>query len=94
MTEKRYVIVRVDGNCPNKLENLSAPCITSRKRFDCNNCRYGDNKEQLVKKIAQIIKIKLKADYVTGLKDTVFTTEMYCVERLAEEIIKFLGVEE
>lgn len=52
---KRYAIVRVDENCPNKLENLSAPCITSYKRFDCNNCRYGDTKEQLIRKVAQAL---------------------------------------
>ena len=94
MPEKRYSIVRVDENCPNKLENLSAPCITSCKRFDCKNCRYGDTKEHLVHKIAQVIFKKRNSFGGKNMNPIWTETDKIYSYKLAKEIIEFLGVED
>lgn len=87
MTEKRYAIVRVDDNwCPNAFDNISMEFICSNKtntrsKKNCKNCRYGDTKEQLIRKVAQVIKRK-------SLKGAIWESD------LAKEIVEFLGVEE
>lgn len=86
MKQKRYAIVRVDGSCPNKLENLSAPCITSCKRFDCKNCRYGDTKEQWIRKVMTAFKIAIKEKREGKMpKENVNRW-------VAEIVVEFLGV--
>jgi len=99
MNEKRYSIVRVDNKCPVVLEediNLTDrikmfPCFND-KRISCEKCRYGDTKEQMVRKAAQTIKRELKGDCVAGLKDTIFIQKWCIVETLAKKIIESLGV--
>ena len=97
--EKRYAIVRVDDRCPVENEEeiylvdrvVMFPCFLD-KRLSCKNCRYGDTKEQLIRKVAQIIKRELKGNCVAGLKDTVFVMKWCVVEKLAKKIVEFLGV--
>lgn len=104
MEEKRYVIVRVDGRCPvEEEENISLvdriqmfPCFND-KRLSCKKCRYGDTKEQLIKKVAQVFfKRKLKAykKLLGGMpNDKKGLKEVYkrCLD-CAKEIVEFLGV--
>ena len=68
----------------------------------CNNCKvkkdYGDTKEQLIKKVAQVIFLKkIKAlnkicREILSKKDSKRIYEK-CLE-IAKEIVEFLGVEE
>ena len=64
---KRYAIVRVDNKCPMSTEGFNA--FTCEDLFrcgylwqlgqdtDCKDfCRYGDTKEQMIKKIAQVLR--------------------------------------
>lgn len=99
MTEKRYAIVRVDNRCP--VEEEEDICLVDRikmfpcfndKRLSCKKCNYGDTKEQLIHKIAQVIKRELKGDFVAGLKDTDFVMNWCIAEELAKEIVEFIGV--
>ena len=97
----RYAIVRVDNNCPFMQEKLDFSSCS--KMFNCDkfircekcehNCRYGDTKEQLIKKVAQIlIKDEMKiCQYKTKVhKRICWQNNM----ELATKIIEFLGVEE
>lgn len=69
MKDKRYAIVRVDDDykhiCPSAFEKVddSSFCkLAIRKGGSCNVCPYGDTKEQLIRKVAQVIfrrKLKL-----------------------------------
>ena len=52
MNKPRYAIVRVD--CPPKKE-IDAQFVCFPKDNNCSGCRYGDTKEQLVRKVAQVI---------------------------------------
>ena len=84
---KRYAIVRVDNTwCPNKFENIDNRfvCDSRRKNIKyvhCERCRYGDTKEQLVRKVAQALKGTLWNDR-KGLT----------YEEIATKIVEFLGV--
>ena len=81
---KRYAIVRVDEGCPLSginIRNINA-CKISKS---CQNCLFGDTKEQLIRKVAQALKINTEKYY--GEKELDY-------ELLAEEIVEFLGVEE
>lgn len=88
MTKKRYTIVRVDNSCPTMSDGFG--CIISRNMLHCK-CgedakNYGDTKEQLVMKVAQVIaKCRLEKES-NGI--------MYSWEDEARKIIEFLGVEE
>lgn len=87
MPNKRYAIVRVDDNwCPSVFDNISMEFICSNKtniksEENCKNCRYGDTKEQLIKKVAQALELCMNKGYRT------ITSEEY-----AKEIVEFLGV--
>lgn len=91
---KRYAIVRVD-NCPSRFEknfNDYIVCDGRNKdmrlnadKINCNNCRYGDTKEQLIRKIAQVFSME---------KIIVAKTLDEYKYKLAKEIVEFLGVEE
>ena len=70
---KRYAIVRVEGKCGRNLEYYECD-------YDCCDCKYGDTKEQLVKKIAQ------------ALEQNCFKCSGFV--HLARKIVEFLGVEE
>lgn len=88
---KRYAIVRVDNTwCPNKFENIDNRfvCDSRRKNIKyvhCERCRYGDTKEQLVKKVAQAINKARIHECKTFVEAT---------NKIAKEIVEFLGVEE
>ena len=76
--KKRYAIVKVDYKCPQDLEEDIKRCVGEH----CKNCRYGDTKEQLIRKVAQALELCMKKGYRT------ITSEEY-----AKEIVEFLGVE-
>ena len=95
---KRYAIVRVDNKCPVNLEE-DISTVDRIKMFDCigkrqcGDCRYGDTKEQLIKKVAQVI----KKEYDCNLKEdaplaVILDIIIASREELAKEIIEFLGV--
>lgn len=92
MSEKKYAIVRVDKFCPRDLErNYNLKCIGS---LHCDKCiikkNYGDTKEQLIRKVAQI---RFKQETQYGSKDMLKAVYNMCY-RQAKEIVEFLGVEE
>ena len=88
---KRYSIVRVDGECP-KGFNEDIYCKW------CGNCGrlYGDTKEQLIKKVAQVIKRVTNDGYVIAYKKfgTGYINTVLKNTDVAKEIVEFLGVEE
>ncbi len=103
MNSKRYAIVRVDMIerkdshdfvCPEHFEGINGRFVCAshygKKYFPfahCEDCRYGDTKEQLIKKVMTAFKIAInenkKGNIPTGSKR----------RRVAEIIIEFLGVE-
>lgn len=97
---KRYAIVRVDkkdcGNCEFTYKNKNGKVACKIGGiWQCDN--YGDTKEQLVRKVAQVIfKSKLER-YRQVWKCECSETEKRCRYNgsliLAQKIIEFLGVE-
>lgn len=104
MSKPRYAIVRVDNRCPVEEEEdvylidriKMFPCFND-KRLSCKNCRYGDTKEQLIKKVTQAIKRKLKGGLILR---NIKINKIYNIQKIisakaiAKEIVEFLGVEE
>lgn len=103
--EKRYVIVRVDNNCPFMQENLDFSSCS--KMFNCDkfircekcehNCRYGDTKEQLAHKIAQVMLRKFLKGYLRNAMQPKLAKEQIEIVyknylEIAKEIVEFLGV--
>lgn len=89
MENKRYVIIKTSDIdvCP------ICPVIAQ----SCNNCKvkkdYGDTKEQLIKKVAQVLlKQDLSLKFFKTSKEKVNAIYEYCLAR-AKEIVEFLGVE-
>ena len=82
---KRYAIVRVDIECPEHMEEYFVCPYPDKKEecLKCENYRYGDTKEQLIRKVAQALELCMNKGYRT------ITSEEY-----AKEIVEFLGVEE
>ena len=77
---KRYAIVRVDDAKEGiKWLDILDEIVKKRKII----IDYGDTKEQLIRKVAQVLRTK----YWTDKKDATW-------EDLAKEIVEFLGVEE
>ena len=117
MSEKKYAIVRIDTNCPMELEKqldeterdaMFGKCQDLNFNLDlnmsCDKCPYGDTKEQLIMKVAQVLfkeKIKLYMK-IFGVKtfgeDSLDKKwkRIYLKEALKEatKIIEFLGVKE
>jgi hypothetical protein len=95
---KRYAIVRVDNVCPNIHDiHYKFVCENSNnfKNEKCNNCRYGDTKEQLVRKIAQALfrRKKKLCEYNFNPNDK-FMKEISAKQlKVAKKIVEFLGVE-
>lgn len=90
--EKRYAIVRVDNNCPEYMEE-DFVCPYPDKKEECLKCkqyRYGDTKEQMILKVAQI---RFKQETQYGSKDMLKAVYNMCY-RQAKEIVEFLGVED
>ena len=97
---KRYAIVRVDMIerkdshdfvCPEHFEGINGRFVCAshygKKYFPfahCEDCRYGDTKEQLIRKIAQVFSME---------KIIVAKTLDEYKYKLAKEIVEFLGVE-
>lgn len=84
----RYAIVRVDNHCPEGLYENIKPNILCPKDGDCEKCNYGDTKEQLIKKITQVItrvRYAIEMGEVNRIADD---------EGLAKEIVEFLGVKQ
>ena len=84
--EKRYAIVKVDRDN----EDFKCPTCPSVAQ-SCCDCKivetYGDTKEQMIRKVAQII---LKAWFEDKLKPS---CEKISFEiAVAKEIVEFLGV--
>ena len=94
---KRYAIVKVNWKCPNKdnkeeIEDIFVCANRKDKReqnHNCSDCLYGDTKEQLVMKVAQVIKTKTDNGIIVRYRE-----DSISVEELAKEIVEFLGVEE
>ena len=85
---KRYAIVRVENMCPAITEEGINICKTDK---NCKNkCpyRYGDTKEQLIRKVETAIKRRIKDEYIVMFGKVIKTRS------LAKEIVEFLGVEE
>ena len=94
MNEKRYAIVRVE--CPPKNE-IDAQFVCFPSDNNCSGCRYGDTKEQLIRKVAQAIKRKLKGGLIlrnTKINETYNLQKTISAKAVAKEIVEFLGVEE
>ena len=106
MGNKRYAIVKVDdGNCPDHFEDITNHFVCENKSLTvqdslrginiekCTLCRYGDTKEQLIKKVAQVLlKQELSLKFFKTSKEKVNAIYEYCLAR-AKEIVEFLGVE-
>lgn len=94
MNEKRYAIVRVDGICPLYLEQRTYKCEMGN--FTCEKCyTYGDTKEQMIKKIAQILFQESPHNVLYTNPDKVVNEFFYndCL-KTATKIVEFLGVKE
>ena len=97
MNEKRYAIVRVDEpqHCP-IYEGITGFC----RDTGCDDCKmrenYGDTKEQLTLKIAQVLARKYLRDLkcATYTNSDVIANDVKNFYKLAKEIVEFLGVEE
>ena len=86
---KRYSIVKVNNHCPSRfVDNVRNEYVCKIKQardgyhLNCVGCRYGDTKEQLIRKVAQALELCMKKGYRT------ITSEEY-----AKFIVEFLGVE-
>lgn len=110
---KRYAIVRVDMIerkdshdfvCPEHFEGINGRFVCAshygKKYFPfahCEDCRYGDTKEQLVRKVAQALLIDAIERYRKApncdVNKTIIEHEYrICLEK-AQFIVEFLGVE-
>lgn len=101
---KRYAIVRVDDTwCPNKFEDINNDFVCTNDysgkfhKWQCKDCRYGDTKEQLIRKVAQALLIDeieryRKAPNCDVNKTIVEHESRICLEK-AQFIVEFLGVE-
>jgi hypothetical protein len=99
---KRYAIVRVDKLkfCPSDIEGINDKLVCSKTKDGESKvciCRYGDTKEQMMKKIAQVLirrKHKLYRKIWGGDWCDREREDSYkqCLEA-AKEIVEFLGVE-
>lgn len=95
--EKRYSIVRVDDRCPVEVEEniylidriKMFPCFND-KRLSCKKCNYGDTKEQMILKVAQILfKNAPKETYLPR-----YLEQKRKILEVSKKIVEFLGVED
>lgn len=103
MNKKRYAIVRVDGHCPNRFEDVLNENVCKMDKNGecysrCSESRYGDTKEQLKKKVAQVMLRKFIAIYlINGVKPKLAKEQIEIMYKnylaIAKEIVEFLGVE-
>lgn len=100
MAKTRYAIVKVNNHCPSRfVDNVRNEyvCKTKQARggylLNCNGCRYGDTKEQLIMKVEQVI-FRIFKDY-NGFVARYLTPHLVSFAyKIAKEIVEFLGVEE
>lgn len=99
---KRYAIVRVDHSyCP-IIEESGKGCYCPQdkdRNFYCADCKtfknYGDTKEQLIKKVAQVINRFIIPQRLINSFDREMLMKNYQLnKKLAKEIVEFLGVVE
>jgi hypothetical protein len=96
MSEKRYVIVRVDDDeCPEYIEDFK--CHFPNNSVECMKCshhRYGDTKEQLVLKVQQAL---FKSVFTEQVQKAVSIEEQKRIYKqyrpMAEKVVEFLGAE-
>ena len=84
---KRYAIVRVDGTtfCPSTVEGKDIDDFVCSDK-NCKNCRYGDTKRQLVRKVTQaLVRARIEEDE---------NSKSLSWEQIATKIVEFLGVME
>ena len=80
--QARYAIVKVE--CPPRNE-IDAQFLCFPNDNNCSGCRYGDTKEDMIKKIATAIRrINVKVNNM----EIIYISEI----GLAKEIVKYLGV--
>lgn len=96
---KKYALVRVDGKCPDEFEKINNKFVCEINgdfKPACKNCRYGDTKEQLIRKVETAIKRKSRrGESLFSFLDKKYRIEkVFDIKVLAKEIIEFLGVEE
>ena len=104
MSKARYSIVRVDRSCPLSdinIGNINIGNINVCKiSKSCQNCLFGDTKEQLIKKVAQVlfkekiknfIKLFGKRSFLDKRWKQIYSKE---ATREAKKIVEFLGVKE
>lgn len=100
MTEKKYAIVRVDGKCPDEFEkiNLDYVCrnISCYQGKECSKNFYGDTKEQVIKKVAQVLfeaKLEIYKNVYGIIPNDKFMKDIYAKQlKVAKKIVEFLGV--
>lgn len=80
----RYAIVKVE--CPPRNE-IDAQFVCFPNDNNCSGCRYGDTKEQLIKKVMTAFKIAIKKN-----KEEKFIKGKSNNRQVAEIVIEFLGV--
>lgn len=88
---KRYAIVRVEKQCPFIYEKQDKRAFLNRclkSNYQCKDC-YGDTKEQMIRKVAQIL-------FKNAPKETYqprYIEQKRKILEIAKEIVEFLGVE-
>ena len=92
--QKRYAIVIVDGKCVRDYEDIKCPydytCSVCKKNKD-EKYIYGDTKEQLIRKIKQVIFRNFK-DYNLFMAKFLTPHLNSFAYKIAKEIVEFLGV--
>ena len=109
--DKKYAIVRVDkdyylNSCPAGFEEINNDFVCAYRKdkvlnqyvHNCKNCRYGDTKEQMTKKVAQVLfkeKLEIYKKVYGIIPNDKFMKEIYIEQlKVAKKIVEFLGVEE
>lgn len=101
--QKRYSIVRVDGSCPmnieKQLDEIERDEMFSRCKdltMNCKDCRYGDTKEQMILKVAQVLfeaKLEIYKNVYGIIPNDKFMKDIYAKQlKVAKKIIEFLGI--
>ena len=95
MSEERYSIVITGYKCPVMLEEKLKVCLSGHSCYHTEKCPYqwGDTKEQLIRKVAQVLfkKFMKTNSRFKGLKKIQVAKRL--AYKLAKEIVEFLGVE-
>ena len=91
MSEPKYLIIRVDEGCP--LSDINIGNINACKASKgCRSCLFGDTKQQLINKIAQVLIREVLADIKIKVDKRTLEELTKMQRQSAEKIIDFLGV--